>query len=244
MFIHVSKIQFVSLLLIYFSSFSGALFPPYKNLKLELNIMGASIAKFSFPIKHFGTTVREIQKLVLKEIPEHLQEEIGNNSSRVMLCVNETQLHPRETLKEVNLQQGGSIQVSLDNLRKLNLSCQRLSALDVSVIKHFQNLQDLNLTQNNLTELPDGISSLRKLRVLTLQNNKLRTLPTHLENLCSLTTLDIQNNPINNLPVTLASLKHLKEICIGGTALIELPSDFLSFVQRGGRFDIGTRWIP
>lgn len=77
----------------------------------------------------------------------------------------------------------------------------------------FENVEELDLSVNNLKSLPLGIGKLKRLRVLNLSFNRLTSFPTALENLSLLKTLDLRYN----------SLHAFKS---GDISTIEIPSSF------------------
>ncbi len=83
-------------------------------------------------------------------------------------------------------------------------------------------LQELNLSQNQLSQLPAEIGQLTSLQELNLNQNQLSQLPTELGQLINLQTLNISNNP--NL------LTPPPEIIARGTA--DLILSFLRELQK------------
>lgn len=67
------------------------------------------------------------------------------------------------------------------------------------------NLRKLDLSHQELTEVPAGIAGLRQLRVLDLSYNNLTSIPDFLLKLPRLRTLAIGHNAITSLPLNLAS---------------------------------------
>ncbi|XP_043575851.1 malignant fibrous histiocytoma-amplified sequence 1 homolog isoform X1 [Chiloscyllium plagiosum] len=107
------------------------------------------------------------------------------------------------------------------NWRQLSASGPRLSL--PSDIGH---VQVLNLANNSLLELPDGLdSSLSELRALILRRNRLRRLPSRLCGLPLLDELDLAHNCLAALPAELGALGRLRRLCLSHNKLQQLPPE-------------------
>ncbi|XP_078252100.1 malignant fibrous histiocytoma-amplified sequence 1 homolog isoform X2 [Rhinoraja longicauda] len=108
------------------------------------------------------------------------------------------------------------------NLRQLSLSSagdQRLSLPD-----NISQVQVLDLANNSLKELPDGLdASLTNLRALILRRNRLCRLPAPVCSLEQLSELDLAHNCLVQLPGELGRLKRLKKLCLSHNKLQLLP---------------------
>jgi Leucine-rich repeat (LRR) protein len=82
-------------------------------------------------------------------------------------------------------------------------------------------LRSLVLADNQLTELPSGISQLSSLRMLDLSKNQLRSLPDKagIWALTGLTSLQLADNHLHKLPGGLALLQGLVELDVSGNHL-------------------------
>jgi CCR4-NOT transcription complex subunit 6 len=85
-------------------------------------------------------------------------------------------------------------------------------------IGQLRNLRHLDLSGNDLTELPDEIGMLTNLQKLLIFDNNLHTLPYEMGYLYHLETLGIEGNPLNEVlkshimkEGTKALIKYLKE---------------------------------
>ena len=83
--------------------------------------------------------------------------------------------------------------------RTLDLSDLQLSALPES-IGRLSGLQELNLSRNQLSALPESIGQLSQLQVLHLSNNQLSALPESIGQLSQLQKLHLHGNPGLSLP--------------------------------------------
>ncbi len=77
-----------------------------------------------------------------------------------------------------------------------------------------QDLTEIDFSDNQLTSLPNEISTFSKLTKLYLHNNQLTKLPEELIKLTNLTTISIYNNP--NLTLTDNQNKWLEELETNG----------------------------
>ena len=68
-----------------------------------------------------------------------------------------------------------------------------------------QQLEELDLSYGELTEIPDEVFELTQLKFLNLSHNLLTNLPESIGNLSNLTTLDLRVNPLETPPPEVAS---------------------------------------
>lgn|GEM_PF-5154554 len=87
----------------------------------------------------------------------------------------------------------------------------------------------LDLSHQELEELPSNIGHLTNLHSLILKNNALTSLPETLGNLKGLEWLDISCNDISSLPTALQSLPKLKRLSLGWNGFSVLPTVLLSY---------------
>eukprot|EP00186_Timspurckia_oligopyrenoides_P000898 CAMPEP_0182447980 /NCGR_PEP_ID=MMETSP1172-20130603/22347_1 /TAXON_ID=708627 /ORGANISM="Timspurckia oligopyrenoides, Strain CCMP3278" /LENGTH=465 /DNA_ID=CAMNT_0024644655 /DNA_START=422 /DNA_END=1819 /DNA_ORIENTATION=+ len=99
----------------------------------------------------------------------------------------------------------------LPHLIHLNLSRNQLTQLP-SDIDCCINLQTLNLMNNKLKTLPESVSNLSHLQHLGLKSNQLVQLPEHIGNLSSLIALYITDNRLEQLPQSMNRLKNLRKL--------------------------------
>ncbi|MFZ2390711.1 MAG: leucine-rich repeat domain-containing protein [Minisyncoccales bacterium] len=93
---------------------------------------------------------------------------------------------------------------------KLDLSNKDLTKVPEYVFSMKQ-LEELNLSNNQLTgAIPSQIGQLKNLKVLNLSHNLMTGLPAELGQLSQLTELDVSYNSLTGLPNELGNLKNLK----------------------------------
>ncbi|MEH1868222.1 MAG: leucine-rich repeat domain-containing protein, partial [Nostoc sp.] len=68
---------------------------------------------------------------------------------------------------------------------------------------------ELDLSDMELTEIPEAIASLTQLQELDLSHNQLTELPEAIASLTQLQQLDLTNNQLTQLPKAIASLTQL-----------------------------------
>ena len=87
----------------------------------------------------------------------------------------------------------------------------------------YKNLRILDLSKNNLTKLPDSISSLKKLETINLERNKLDIFPIQFCRMRSLRSINLGLNTIGNLPACIEGLKDLEELYLYDNPIKVLP---------------------
>jgi len=100
----------------------------------------------------------------------------------------------------------------------LDLSGQQLSELPDSVLNR-NDIVILNLSNNQLTGLPAGIGKLVNLEILNIENNRLESLPGEISQLKNLREIRANNNRLATLPPELSTMTHLRLLDISGNRL-------------------------
>ena len=105
---------------------------------------------------------------------------------------------------------------------RLDLSNLQLSALP-EAIGQLSKLQVLDLSRNQLSALPEAIGQLSKLQRLSLFGNQLSALPEAIGQLSKLQTLILSNNQLSALPEAIGQLSELQTLYLSGNQLSALP---------------------
>lgn len=140
-----------------------------------------------------------------------------------------------------------SIRISYKNVRDcledmigrsvthLDLSRQNLRQLPAEIGK-LKQLVSLDLSGNNLTTLPSEIQNLKQLKLLNLRGNRIETLPIGIGELSMLRTLDVYGNRLSNLPVSFGGLQ-LVFLNLQKNRFTYFPTPCLKYnVYRNSRF--------
>jgi hypothetical protein len=104
-------------------------------------------------------------------------------------------------------------------LISLNLSFNKISSVykDNSLRK----LEILNLSNNEIQEIPKSFGLMKKLKVLDLADNRIEFIPPEIMNLIKLEELKLENNQITSLPKQIGKLNKLKLLKLKGNKLTE-----------------------
>lgn len=115
--------------------------------------------------------------------------------------------------------------VGLENLNSLT----RFSASGTKISEfalYPSNLKAIDLSWNELQEVPTSILNLNELRILDLSSNNLTSLPSGFAKLKSLTTIDLSDNSIEDLSYV-SDLVHLEKLSLKGNNLRKFPSSLV-----------------
>ncbi len=104
----------------------------------------------------------------------------------------------------------------------LDLSRQNLDELP-DEIGELTNLQSLNLSRNQLTALPESLGNLTNLQALELSHTQLADLPEWLSRLTNLQVLVLSDNQLTSLPEWLGQLRNLRGLSLLDNHLTTLP---------------------
>ena len=88
----------------------------------------------------------------------------------------------------------------------------------------------LDLSEMQLTELPEEIYQLVQLETLDLSNNRLRILPREIGQLTQLKSLFLRNNYLSNLPEEIGQLIQLENLYLRNNSLETLPKEISQLI--------------
>ncbi|XP_076169958.1 uncharacterized protein LOC143148009 isoform X2 [Ptiloglossa arizonensis] len=111
----------------------------------------------------------------------------------------------------------------LADLVYLNLSDNQLSDLPHS-LNVLKKLVYLNLDCNQFSYIPNIVCELTNLRTLKASKNRLEDVTNHLENLSHLEDLDLSSNKLMHLPTSYANLNRLKNLYLTNNRFKQIPS--------------------
>ena len=133
-----------------------------------------------------------------------------------------------DTLNGYNPMEIGNIQIGSPiwqqgKLIYLNLSNYNLTSLPEN-IGNLNNLKELDLKNNSIGVLPDNITFLDSLLILRLHNNLLSKLPAEIGNLINLEELYLSGNQLTLIPESIGSLQNIQKLFLSDNQLTSLPS--------------------
>jgi Leucine-rich repeat (LRR) protein len=104
--------------------------------------------------------------------------------------------------------------INLKNLiRILNSDIVDLNSKGITNIPNeiykLKKIKSLNLDSNKIKKLPENIGKLQKLEKLSLANNQLKQIPSSIVKILNLSYLDLSNNDLESLPDNIDKLKCL-----------------------------------
>lgn len=109
----------------------------------------------------------------------------------------------------------------------LDLSGQNLTELPEFVWER-PNITHLILSNNQLQSLPDTLGTLSKIRVLKIDNNQLEgALTSEIRNM-ELEELDASHNRLSSIPAVIAQMPKLKYLNVADNQIADYPNEMLS----------------
>ncbi|UHG93020.1 leucine-rich repeat domain-containing protein [Spirosoma oryzicola] len=127
-------------------------------------------------------------------------------------------------------------------LESLWMGNNKLKELDVKTLRSLRRLNDLNLYNAGLTQLPKGIRRLKHVRVLDLYYNKFTELPSQLGKMKRLEQLAVAHNDLKELPKSLTKLHRLQVLYAHHNRLSQLPTAFDKMTNLTV-LDLGYNWF-
>jgi internalin A len=111
-----------------------------------------------------------------------------------------------------------------DGATELDLSGNDLTELPPE-IGQLQNLSTLTLSDNRLSSLPPEIVHLHHLSALYLRSNQLSSLPPEIGHLRNLSWLDLRSNQLSNLPSEISQPQNISTLDLRSNQLSNLPPE-------------------
>jgi hypothetical protein len=119
---------------------------------------------------------------------------------------------------------------NLTSLRILNLSVNQIKELP-SEIGELKSLQEFYIYENELEVLPVEIGNLTSLKIINLSVNQIKKLPPEIGNLKSLQEFGIYDNELETLPAEIGNLTSLVKLVFPANSITTLPQEFGNLVN-------------
>ena len=100
---------------------------------------------------------------------------------------------------------------NIPNVTKLNISCNNLTELPQKIFKLIS-LHEFYCYYNKLTELPKEIGQLTSLQIFSCDNNELTKLPKEIGQLTLLNIFSCHHNKLTELPKEIGQLVSLRKL--------------------------------
>ncbi len=127
-------------------------------------------------------------------------------------------------------------QAARDGRARLNLVGRSIKELPAE-IGQLKNLQELYLSDNQLTSVPDSLEQLTNLMWLCLSHNQLTSVSDALGQLKNLRMLDLSENRLGSVPASLGQLKNLQELLLSRNQLTSVP-DTMGWLSKLEKLDL------
>ena len=127
-------------------------------------------------------------------------------------------------------------------LESLWMGNNELKELNVKTLRRLPRLNDLNLYNAGLTQLPKTIGRLKHVKVLDLYYNKFTNLPRQLGRMKRLEQLAVAYNELHDLPASLAKLRRLNVLFAHHNRISQLPGEFQQLTNLRV-LDLGYNWF-
>ncbi|KAF0092662.1 MAG: hypothetical protein FD141_846 [Fusobacteria bacterium] len=187
------------------------------------------ILTFVLTIGFFGTYLSSIKAEEVKTMVEQFPDQDLRNEICTILDKKET-----DTISTTEAEEIKSLMINDIGINSINgiEIFKNLIVLDISgneikeipkEIGALQNLRILIINNNQITDLGQGVTNLTNLEVLDAGDNRITKISAEIAKLTKLEQLQLQNNMISDLPVEISVLKSLEMLVLEGNLLEELP---------------------
>ncbi|WP_299224082.1 hypothetical protein [uncultured Aquimarina sp.] len=190
------------------------------------------VSNFVFP----KITLRQFEEIINNSCSD-LDIFLGKNYFRSELLEKLAHVERAENLKE--------LLVKKEEVFTLNLSYVGLKSLPKEIFQ-FINLQALDLSGNQFSDIENILSDLRKLpnlKILQLNRLKLRVVPKNLYDLSNLEVLDLGGNYLKKIDEDLGRLNKLKFLSFRNNNKLQYLPKSIGNLKCLERFDISGTWI-
>lgn len=112
-----------------------------------------------------------------------------------------------------------------------NKNGEKLTDAFLSKVANLTFIRELNLSGNDIKEIPLDVCNMRNLQKIILSKNELKTVPNQLENLASLRELELRLNQIRAWPVVVNKMEHLEVLDLGFNEISSIQYGLLNNLQ-------------
>ena len=138
-----------------------------------------------------------------------------------MVCGFDRSLNYQNTLNIMTHDQKQKIDLA-ETAKQLSEVCFALANFGLRYpVQELATLQTLDLSWNQLTDLPESIGQLTQLQKLDLSYNQLTSLPDSISKLTQLQTLDLSYNRLTDLPDSISKLTQLQTLNLSGNNITD-----------------------
>jgi len=148
---------------------------------------------------------------------EAISEGEGSGGQRTDLNLSSLELHTLD-IKILSIAHNFRPEVIL----KLKLTRNSFTILPCCIVQ-FPELEELDVSFNELTWITDEIAQLQKLKVFLARNNKLTNLPKQFENCIALEEINLSGNEYTDIPQQIFALRRLRTLYFGGNKIAAVP---------------------
>lgn len=189
------------------------------------------------------TTLRNVKNLYLGSNQlSTLPNEIANFHSLEVLSLHHNRLktlpdtlYTLSNLKELDLSYNPTLPINqvlpmfsiLPNFQVIYLAGCNLKSVPAT-LPDCHRLSYVNLSDNQLTTIPDQIFMLSELTELTLTKNKIKSLPSEIQSASKLQVLVVSQNELTEVPAAINTLPSLIYLDLSKNKLKRLPEDFFN----------------
>ncbi|MEM7063696.1 MAG: COR domain-containing protein, partial [Cyanobacteria bacterium P01_B01_bin.77] len=128
------------------------------------------------------------------------------------------------------------------SLQQLDLSSNQISTIPDSLAQA-ASLQQLDLRYNQISTIPDSLAQAASLQQLDLSSNQISTIPDSLAQAASLQQLDLSYNQISTIPDSLAQAASLQQLDLRSNQISTIP-DSLAQAASLQQLDLRSNQIP
>ena len=104
----------------------------------------------------------------------------------------------------------------------INEKNKKIKTIPTSIGK-LSNLIQFQISDNEVSSIPDTFYNLKNMDYLILNNNKISNLSSRIKNFQNLKIFDISDNPLTSLPKEICELQKLESLSLENTQIKELP---------------------